>query len=321
MNNAHTIVFFGTPEFAVSSLKILHENKYPIAAVVTIPDKPAGRGLKLTTSPVKEYAVANNLKLLQPANLKDEIFIEELKALNADLFVVVAFRILPEVIWTMPPLGTFNLHASLLPQYRGAAPINWAIINGEKETGITTFFLDHSVDTGKVLFRESSMIGKHETAGDIHDRLKETGAQLVLKSVQTIQEGNVYTFDQQQLGEGKKLNLAPKLSRENTRIDKRKRPEDFTNFICGLSPYPGAHTQISSSNGISFTMKIFSAKPFMEKHKYPAGTVKTDNKTYLNIYLPGGYVSIEELQLSGKNRVKIKDFLNGIKMEGDWHIE
>lgn len=321
MNNAPTIVFFGTPDFAVPSLKILHENKYPIAAVVTIPDKPAGRGLKLTTSPVKEYAVANNLKLLQPSNLKDEIFINELKALNADLFVVVAFRILPEIIWTMPPLGTFNLHASLLPQYRGAAPINWAIINGEKETGITTFFLDHSVDTGKVIFRESSMIGKHESAGDIHDRLKETGAQLVLKSVQTIQEGNVYTFDQQQLGEGKKLNPAPKLSRENTRIDKRKRPEDFTNFICGLSPYPGAHTQICNSNGISFTMKIFAVKPFMEKHKYAAGTVKTDNKTYLYIYLPGGYVSVEELQLSGKNRVKIKDFLNGTKMEGDWHIE
>lgn len=321
MTKSPTIVFFGTPEFAVPSLKILHENNYSIAAVVTVPDKPAGRGQKIVSSPVKDFAESKGIKVLQPVNLKDENFISELKALNADLFVVVAFRMLPDAIWSMPPLGTFNLHASLLPQYRGAAPINWAIINGEKETGITTFFLKKEVDTGKIIFRESSMIGMYETAGDIHDRLKENGAALVLKTVKAITSGDIHTFDQDALSDGKILKPAPKLTRENTRIDIRKRPDQFSNFICGLSPYPGAYAQLKNSKGISFSIKIFSGIPNLELHNFPAGKVVTDNKSYLKIYLPGGSYSIKEIQLSGKNRVYIKDFLNGLKIEGDWMIE
>ncbi len=321
MTKSPKIVFFGTPEFAVPSLKKLHENNFSIGAVVTVPDKPAGRGQKIVTSPVKDFAESQGLKVLQPVNLKDENFISELKTLEADLFVVVAFRMLPDAIWSMPKMGTFNLHASLLPQYRGAAPINWAIMNGEKETGITTFFLKKEVDTGKIIFRESSMIGMFETAGDVHDRLMENGAALVLKTVKAIVAGDVHTFDQDEMSEGKILKPAPKLTRENTRIDIRKRPDQFSNFICGLSPYPGAYGQLKNSKGISFSIKIFAGIPNLEIHSFPAGKVETDNKSFLKIYLPGGSYSVEEIQMSGKNRVKIKDFLNGLKIEGDWMID
>jgi methionyl-tRNA formyltransferase len=315
------IVFFGTPDFAVPSLEILHKNEYPIAAVVTSPDKPAGRGQKISTSAIKDYAVANGIKVLQPVNLKDEKFIDELKSLNADLQIVVAFRMLPESVWSMPPRGTFNLHASLLPYYRGAAPINWAIMNGEKETGVTTFFLEHQIDTGKIIFRESTMIGKHENAGELHERLKELGAPVVLKTVQAIQKGNIHTLDQNVMSEGKEIPIAPKLTKENTRINIKMRPDQVANFILGLSPHPGAHTQLNNQSGISFSLKIFDAIAHKESHPHPAGKIVTDNKSFLNIYLPGGYISVEELQLSGKNRVKIKDFLNGLKIEGDWFIE
>jgi len=316
-----SIIFYGTPEFAVPSLDILVKNKYPLLAVVTAPDKPSGRGQKVNASPVKEYALAHGIPVLQPVNLRDENFINELRALKADLQVVVAFRMMPEKIWSMPLLGTFNLHASLLPQYRGAAPINWVIMNGEKETGITTFFLDKNIDSGKVIFREQTMIGKHETAGELHDRLMESGAALVLKTVKAISENDVHLMDQNDMNMGKELKTAPKLNKENTRIDIRKRPEQLCNFIFGLSPYPGAHTQLNNKSGISFTLKIFSATPHNGLHPHPAGKVITDNKTYLHVYLPGGYVSVEELQLSGKNKVKIKDFLNGLKIDGDWYIE
>lgn len=321
MSKKPAIVFFGTPEFAVPSLEILFKNDFPIAGVVTMPDKPSGRGQKLTSSPVKEFAHTNGLKVLQPVNLKDEGFINELRALKADLQVVVAFRMLPDIIWSMPSLGTFNLHASLLPQYRGAAPINWVIMNGEKKTGLTTFFLDKDIDSGKIIFREQTMIGNYETAGELHDRLKLTGASLVLKTAETIHEKNLHVLDQNELSQGKALKPAPKLNRENTRIDIHKRPEEFCNFILGLTPYPGAHTQLNNFNGISFTLKIFSVTPTIVNHPHPAGKVMTDNKNFLNIYLPGGYVSVNELQLSGKNKVKIKDFLNGLKIEGDWYIE
>jgi methionyl-tRNA formyltransferase len=321
MSLAPSIIFYGTPEFAVPSLDILLKNKYPILAVVTAPDKPSGRGQKINFSPVKEYAVANNLNVLQPVNLKDENFIGELEKLKAELQVVVAFRMLPEKIWNMPSMGTFNLHASLLPQYRGAAPINWAIMNGEKETGITTFFLNKEIDSGKVIFREQTMIGKHETAGELHDRLMEAGAALVLKTVKAISNNDVHLKDQGEMNMGRELKVAPKLNKENTKLDIRKRPDQLVNFILGLSPYPGAHTQLNNKSGISFSLKIFSATPHNEVHPHPAGKVITDNKTYMNIYLPGGYVSVDELQLSGKNKVKIKDFLNGLKIEGDWYIE
>lgn len=321
MSNKPAIVFFGTPEFAVPSLEILLENDFPIAAVVTVPDKPAGRGQKIITSPVKEFALSKGLKILQPVNLKDENFINELRSLNAELQVVVAFRMLPEVIWSMTPLGTFNLHASLLPQYRGAAPINWVIINGEKETGLTTFFLNKEIDAGKVIFREQTMVGKFETAGELHDRLKVAGAALVLKTVTAIHENNIYPLDQTEMSGGKTMKQAPKLNKQNTKIDIRKRPEELCNFILGLSPVPGAHTQLNNKNGISFSLKIFSARPNFGNHPHPAGKVTTDNKSFLNIYLPGGYISVDELQLSGKNRVKIKDFLNGLRIEGEWYID
>lgn len=321
MSQKPAIVFFGTPEFAVPSLEILFKNGFPIVGVVTAPDKPSGRGQKLSTSPVKEFALTYGLRVLQPINLKDESFINELLSLKADLQVVVAFRMLPEIIWSMPPLGTFNLHASLLPQYRGAAPINWVIINGEKKAGLTTFFLDKDIDSGKIIFREQTMVGKHETAGELHDRLKETGAALVLKTTIAVYEKNIHVLDQKELSMGKVLKPAPKLTRQNTRIDIHKRPEQLCNFILGLSPYPGAHTQFNNFNGISFTLKIYSVTPAISVHPHPAGKVLTDNKSFLNIYLPGGFVSVNELQLSGKNRVKIKDFLNGLKIEGDWYIE
>ncbi len=321
MSKKPAIVFFGTPEFAVPSLEILFKNGFPVVGVVTAPDKPSGRGQKITSSPVKEFAITNGLRVLQPSNLKDEGFINELVSLKADLQVVVAFRMLPEVIWSMPSLGTFNLHASLLPHYRGAAPINWVIINGEKKAGLTTFFLDKDIDSGKIIFREQTMIGKLETAGELHDRLKESGAALVLKTANAIFEKDVHLLDQQELSVGKVLIPAPKLTRENTRIDLHKRPEQICNFVLGLTPYPGAHTQLNSNNGISFTLKIYSVTPAMCAHSYPAGKVITDNKSFLNIYFPGGYVSVDELQLSGKNRVKIKDFLNGLKIEGDWYIQ
>lgn len=320
MSKKPTIIFFGTPEFAVPSLEILLKNEFPIACVVTAPDKPSGRGQRITPSPVKEFAVANNLLVLQPENLKDDTFVEELRSLKADLQVVVAFRKMPEVVWSMPPMGTFNLHASLLPQYRGAAPINWVIINAEKETGLTTFFINKDIDSGKVIFREQTMIGNSETAGELHDRLKVAGASLVLKTATAISENKIHALDQEDMKGGKILKTAPKLNKENTRIDIRKKPEELFNLVLGLSPVPGVHTQLSNQNGISFTLKIYSVTPFSEAHPHPAGKIVTDNKTFLNVYLPGGYVSINELQLSGKSKVKIKDFLNGINMDGDWFI-
>jgi methionyl-tRNA formyltransferase len=316
-----SVVFFGTPEFAVPSLEILHKNNIDVKAVVTVPDKPAGRGQKINTSPVKDFAVANDLKIFQPPNLKDPVFFEELRQLKAHIFVVVAFRMLPESIWNMALLGTFNLHASLLPQYRGAAPINWAIINGEKETGVTTFFIAEQVDTGKIIYREQTMIGKNETAGDLHDRLMQTGASLVLKTVKSIADNTIHTIDQSDLSKGKELKPAPKLTKQNTKIDIRKSPDELTNFIHGLNPYPTAHGHLSNKNGISFSIKIFDAVPTIEKHSYPAGKVTTDNRSFMRIYLPGGYVDVTDLQLAGKNRMLIKDFLNGQKMEGEWFLE
>ena len=316
-----SVIFFGTPEFAVPSLEILLKNEYPVLAVVTAPDKPAGRGQKVSQSAVKEFANASSIPVLQPVNLKEEGFINKLKELHADCYVVVAFRMLPHAVWSLPPLGSFNLHASLLPDYRGSAPINWAIINGEKETGLTTFFLEREIDTGKIIYQERTMIGKNETAGDLHNRLMVTGAGLVLKTIQGIQEGTVHTMDQSEMIQHRSLKTAPKLTKENTRINIKNTPEEVCNFIQGLSPFPGAYTHLSNNSGISFTLKVFFATAHHETHSHHAGRVVTDNKNYLNIYLRGGYIAVEELQLSGKNRMKIKDFLNGLKIEGEWFID
>ena len=283
MSNKPSIVFLGTPEFAVPSLEILVENGYPISAVVTVPDKPAGRGQKLISSPVKVFAEKHGLKVLQPVSLKDESFINELKALNADLQVVVAFRMLPEVVWSMPRLGTFNLHGSLLPQYRGAAPINWAVINGEKKTGVTTFFLKQEIDTGNIIFNQEIEITNEDNAGTIHDKLMEIGSKLVLKTVQAIEVGKVKSIDQNALTKDT-LRSAPKLNRENTRLSLTNSPEEARNFIRGLSPYPAAHAELFNSNGIGFSIKIYDVDAVSETHHYPPGKIESDNKSYIHIY-------------------------------------
>lgn len=322
MSTKPRIVFLGTPEFAVPSLDILVRNGYEIAGVVTVPDKPAGRGQKVLQSPVKEYAVGKGLNVLQPVNLKDENFLDSLRSLQADLFIVVAFRMLPEAVWKMPVLGTFNLHGSLLPQYRGAAPINWALINGEKETGLTTFFLTHEIDTGRIIFREKLSIGSDENAGSLHDRMMITGAELVLKTVVAIERKNIQLTDQEQLIAGADLKPAPKLNKVNTRIDLHKTAEEVFNQIRGLAPYPAAHTEIfNAMSGVSFTVKVYAATFETSQHGKKAGLIETDNKGYLKVYFRKGIVNIMELQLSGRNRVHVKDFLNGFKLEGEWCLK
>lgn len=319
MSNKPSIIFFGTPEFAVPTLKILVENGYFISAVVTVPDKPAGRGQKVVSSAVKQFAEMHGLKILQPIRLKDEEFINELKSLKADLQIVVAFRMLPEAVWNMPPLGTFNLHGSLLPHYRGAAPINWAVINGEKKTGVTTFFLKHEIDTGNIIFQHEIEIAEDDNAGTVHDKLMKVGANLVLKTVQAIEGGSLKTIEQGSV-KVQRLHSAPKLNRENTRLSILMSPIVAKNFVRGLSPYPAAHMDLYNSSGISFSMKVYEADATLEEHHFASGKIGTDNKTYMRIYLPGGYLSILELQLSGRNKMKIKDFLNGVKLEGDWSV-
>ena len=314
------IVFFGTPEFAVPSLDILVQNKHKIVAVVTAPDRPSGRGQKITYSAIKEYAVANNIPVLQPDRLKDENFISELEALKADLQIVVAFRMLPEQVWKMPRRGTFNLHGSLLPQYRGAAPINWAVINGESKTGVSTFFLKHEIDTGDILFREEIKIEPDLTAGQLHDRMMQIGAALVLKTVKAIEEGSIDTKNQVKLSQ-EPLKAAPKLNKENTRLDNKKHYLDAYNFIRGLSPYPAAYSELYNPlSGVSLSVKIFSSKCEEVNHDKVPGTIETDNKNYLRIFFRKGYLDLEEIQLAGRGRVSIKDFLNGFKLEGLWTL-
>jgi len=292
----------GTPDFAVPSLEILIEHRINVVAVITAPDRPQGRGQKLTASPVKECALKFNLPVLQPTNLKSPEFIEELRSYNANLQIVVAFRMLPEIVWSMPSLGTFNLHASLLPQYRGAAPINWAIINGETETGVTTFFLKHDIDTGNIIFQEKEAILPEDTAGSLYERLMIKGAALVLKTVQTIANDKVTTSPQIESGE---IHHPPKIFKETCRIDWHQPSQQIVNFVRGLSPYPAAWTIINDKN-----YKIYKVKTVLEK---PSSENKfvTDNKTYLYIKALDGWVSIEELQPEGKKRMTIGDFFRG----------
>ncbi len=306
------IVYMGTPDFAVESLKRLHEGGYNIVGVVTMPDKPAGRGQKLQFSPVKQYALDNNLPLLQPEKLKDEVFLSDLQTLQADLQVVVAFRMLPEVVWDMPRLGTFNLHASLLPQYRGAAPINWAVINGETETGVTTFFLQHEIDTGNIILQERTPIAHTDTAGNIHDRLMTMGAGLVVKTVDLILEGEVTEMPQPQ---SSKLKHAPKIFKDTCRMDWTKPTTELYNFVRGLSPYPSAHADLMLSNGEAISLKIFETKEEITAHTHPAGKFFTDNKSYLKISTAGGYLHLLSVQAAGKKRMGIDEFLRGNKIE------
>ena len=314
------IVFYGTPEFAVASLERLIQNKFNILAVVTAPDKPAGRGQKIQTSAVKDCAVKHQLKILQPVNMKDPAFLEELKQLNPELQVVVAFRMMPEDVWKLPKLGTFNLHASLLPQYRGAAPINWAIINGEKETGVTTFFLKQEIDTGNIIMQEKVTIGEDETVGMLYERLKDLGADLVVRTAGAILKNEFTLKDQEEMKTGV-LKPAPKLTRKNTKIDFSKRPEEIRNFIRGLTPEPGAHAELNlPANYLSLMVKIFAVDTELKTHDMPFGTIDTDHKSYLKVYVKGGLISLKDIHVSGRSKMNIRDFLNGFKLEGKWRM-
>jgi methionyl-tRNA formyltransferase len=313
------IVFMGTPEFAVASLDALVKAGARIVGVVTAPDKPAGRGMKMNESAVKKYAVEHSLHLLQPEKLKDPAFLEALRALRVDLQIVVAFRMLPEIVWNMPPMGTVNLHGSLLPQYRGAAPINWAVINGEMETGVTTFKLQHAIDTGNILLQDSFAIGEDDTAGDVHDYMKEVGAKLLVKTVEglvagTIEEkpqgevGNQQSAIGNEAGSTSELKHAPKIFTETCKIDWHKPAFDIHNLIRGLSPFPGAFTYLQDK-----VLKIYRSKKEIAPPAIPLGTADTNGKTYLKFACADGYIHVLDLQLEGKKRMTIEEFLRGYR--------
>ena len=316
------IVYMGTPDFAVESLRALVEGGYNVVGVVTMPDKPMGRhGSVLQPSPVKKYALEKGLTVLQPEKLKDETFLDELRALKADLQIVVAFRMLPEVVWNMPPMGTFNLHASLLPQYRGAAPINWAVINGETETGITTFFLKHEIDTGKIIQQVRVPIHETDNVEDVHDRLMLLGGQLVTETVGNILSGTIQPIDQSELvGADVELKPAPKIFHETCQINWNQPMKKVYDFIRGLSPYPAAWSEFEDAKGKKQSVKIFSTsmveRVFTASELMPKpGEMLTDGKTYLHVMCQNGLLSINELQMAGKKRMPIADFLRGFEMK------
>lgn len=298
------IIFMGTPDFAVPTLQILVEHNYNVVAVITAPDKPAGRGQKIQQSPVKEYAVSQNIPVLQPTNLKSEAFLEELRSYRADLQIIVAFRMLPEVVWNMPPLGSFNIHGSLLPQYRGAAPINWAIINGEKETGVTSFFLKHEIDTGDLLLQTRVPVQEEDDFGSMYEKLKHEGAKLALQTVQAIEQDNVKPMPQPQSEE---LKHAPKIFKETCEINWEQPAVQVRNFVRGLSPYPTAWTRIGDK-----TFKVFKVD-VLDNTGYEGapGSVFTDNKTYLHVKTADSAVAIVDLQMEGKKRMALADLLRG----------
>jgi len=313
------IVYMGTPNFAVEPLKVLVEGGYQVVCVVTMPDKPAGRGMKLQISPVKKYALSQNLPLLQPEKLKDPFFLKELKAFRADLQIVVAFRMLPEVVWAMPSMGTFNLHASLLPQYRGAAPINWAVMNGEKETGVTTFLLQHEIDTGDLLFQEKIGIGPDENMGSVHDRLMELGGRMVLKTVNAMMDGSVHTCSQNvMISDKTALKPAPKLFKENIRVDWTCGCVQIHDFIRGLSPFPVAWSELHSSEGEILGVKIFEAGYVLGSHELVPGTLVTDRKKELKVAANDGFVILKRLQLAGRKALETGDFLRGFSEISDY---
>lgn len=312
MSKELRIIFMGTPSFAVEILKGMVQAGENIVAVITAPDKPAGRGRKLNESNVKKYAVEQNLNLLQPTNLKDPKFLEELQSLNANLQVVVAFRMLPKVVWEMPKYGTFNLHASLLPQYRGAAPINWAIVNQEKKTGVTTFFIDEKIDTGEIILNREIEISKSDTAGSLHDNLMNLGRELVLETIELIKQGDIKT--KAQSGQDK-LKMAPKLTPENTRIEWENSGEVIDAFIRGLSPYPGAWTLLQN-NDTELKTKIYAGSFEFEDHKETIGSI-TASKKELKVAVNEGYISILEMQLPGKRNMKVSSLLNGYSFDSN----
>lgn len=299
------IIFMGTPEFAVASLDALVNAGCNIVGVITAPDKPAGRGMQLQQSAVKKYAVEKGLHVLQPEKLKDPEFLDQLKKLKADLQVVVAFRMLPEVVWNMPPMGSVNLHGSLLPQYRGAAPINWAVINGEKQTGVTTFKLKHEIDTGDILLQESFPIAETENAGDVHDRMKGIGAALLVKTVKGLAAGTLQETPQAPISD---LQHAPKIFTETCKIDFNKAVDEVFNLIRGLSPYPAAFSFLQDKK-----LKIYKAQKIIKPPATPPGNFETDSKSYLHFACKDGYIAVLELQLEGKKKMAVADFLRGYR--------
>lgn len=316
------IVYMGTPDFAVESLRCLVEGGYNVVGVVTGPDKAVGRhGSVLQPTPVKQYAVEKGLRVLQPEKLKDEAFIDELRSLQADLQIVVAFRMLPEIVWSMPPLGTFNLHASLLPQYRGAAPINWAVINGDTETGVTTFFLKHEIDTGAVIRQVTVPISDTDCVGDVHDRLMMLGGSVVCDTVDAILEGKVVPIPQEQMLPEEELRPAPKIFKDTCRIAWNRTTKQVYDFIRGLSPYPAAWTTLISPDGSEQVMKVYEAvkieKPISSD---TCGAVATDGKTFLHVHTIDGAISIRSLQLAGKKRMSVEDFLRGYRLSGEYRV-
>lgn len=309
------IVFMGTPDFAVAILDSLHQNDYNIVGVITAPDKPAGRGRKLNESAVKKYALKKGLHIMQPKNLKSQDFIDELKCLNANLQIVVAFRMLPKVVWDMPAYGTFNLHASLLPNYRGAAPINWAIINGESRTGVTTFFIDDKIDTGAIILSTETTIDNDETAGELHDRLMVLGSNLVLETVAKIAEGNVTTYKQEN---PVNIKTAYKIHRDTCRIDWNDSLNNIYNKIRGLSPYPAAWT-ILNNEDLALEIKIFKTKKHVEKHELTIGRVIATKKQ-MKIAVENGFIELLEIKPQGKKKMDVQSFLNGFKVSRDANV-
>lgn len=306
MNRDLRIIFMGTPDFAVTTLKTLVENNYHIVGVITAPDKPAGRGRKLNESAVKTYAKSQDLKILQPTNLKNEDFVSELRTLKANLQIVVAFRMLPKVVWQMPEYGTFNLHASLLPNYRGAAPINWAIINGETKTGVSTFFIDEKIDTGDMILQEEVLISSEDNAGTLHDKLMSVGSQLVLKTVKLIESGHVKTTPQD---DSSPIKDAHKLNRDNCKIDWNNSPTTIHNKVRGLNPYPSSWCYLQNGDQ-ELEIKLYKTSIQMEEHNLEIGSVISDKKS-LKVAVSNGYIIIEEIKLPGKRKMDSKSLLNG----------
>lgn len=315
------IVYMGTPDFAVEALRCLVEGGYNVVGVITMPDKPAGRGHKLQYSPVKQYALEHNLPLLQPEKLKNEEFLDALRAWQADLQIVVAFRMLPEVVWNMPRLGTFNLHASLLPQYRGAAPINWAVINGETETGITTFFLKHEIDTGEVIQQVRVPIADTDDVGIVHDKLMMLGGKLVTETVDAILDGSIHSIPQEEMGVTDELKPAPKIFKETCRIDWNQPVKRIYDFVRGLSPYPSAWTELVQPDGTTVVLKVFETEKIPQAHNLKPGTLQTDGKTYLRVAAADGLIGIRSLQLPGKKRLKTDELLRGFHLDETFNVQ
>ena len=316
------IVYMGTPDFAVEALRCLVDGGYNVVGVITMPDKPAGRGHKLQCSPVKQFALDHELPLLQPERLKEETFLEALRSWKADLQIVVAFRMLPEVVWSMPRLGTFNLHASLLPQYRGAAPINWAVINGDTETGITTFFLKHEIDTGEVIQQVRVPIAPEDNAGTIHDKLMMLGGKLVTETVDHILDGTIHSIPQEEMADCSSLRPAPKIFKETCRLHWDQPTLALHNLVRGLSPYPAAWSELINANGERMTLKVFETAPADSPAPLATpGTLQTDGKHYLRVATSDGWLNLLQLQLPGKRRLGIEELLRGFHPEASWHME